>query len=953
MKKIIMLFVCLFSLFCVSALTTNASESELFEYDVNTYFRGVWVTPKDSNNIGNIKPTASKTKEQKIEAYKAEVLRILDIMEWYNLNALIFHIRVDNDAIYYSDMNPWSDWFTVYGEDPGWDPLEWVIEETHARGIEFHAWMNPYRVKSHGVSKKTTLEEFAKNIPSYNIASDPNMLLTNTYDSNSNGIILNPGLPEVREFIIDTCMEVIEKYDVDAIHFDDYFYATGVNDDDTYAKYNPKGLNHEDWRRDQVDIFIKDLSDRMRAYNKENNRFVQLGISPSGVWKSGNGKVEYDENGTAITNGSATTTSFQHWGNYLYSDTKRWVDEEWIDYMLPQTYWAISHTSAAFKPLIDWWDAIHKYKKVNLYSGMGIYMSENPGSNYSWGKDPEEAYKQITYCYELENTVGTVFYNFTYLKDAYYGKTDSLYGQGMTKVKNELFTNPAVLPEIRTMERVSLPAVSNLNVEMGENNTVTFDALDGAKFYVIYRSNGELDYSGEQIYKIISRNSVDGKVTFVDEASKGEKYSYGVKALSGTNTLGEGSKVDCLLKVTFKDYDGSLLKEETVKYGEKATAPTPKGKDGATFVGWSTNINSITKDIEVVAKYNDSDFFVKFYDKDGNVISSQTLKYQEDAVAPNPEIEGHEFIKWSCDFTKVSQDLDVYPEYKVLEYKVTFKYTDPTTNEEVILSEETIKYGNAATAPEAVTFKGYTFEGWSEDFTSIKKDLVIEAKYEAIYFTVTFVNDEDDSVIEVQKVKYGEDAVYPEVPYVKGMNFEYWRGPINNVMSDRTVKAIYGLAEYLVEFKDWDGTVLYSTITFYEEGVVAPAVPAREGYTFVGWDTDFSEVLSDMTITALYKKDKITITYIGNDGNVLSETEVVNDKEDYPADYTAPTLEGYEFKEWEKAVDSEGNVTYTAVYTEIIVEEEPNNGCKANAIQSVFYLISALGICFILRKKRF
>ena len=153
MKKIIMLFVCLFSLFCVSSLTTNASESELFEYDVNTYFRGVWVTPKDSNNIGNIKPTASKTKEQKIEAYKAEVLRILDIMEWYNLNALIFHIRVDNDAIYYSDMNPWSDWFTVYGEDPGWDPLEWVIEETHARGIEFHAWMNPYRVKSHGVHR--------------------------------------------------------------------------------------------------------------------------------------------------------------------------------------------------------------------------------------------------------------------------------------------------------------------------------------------------------------------------------------------------------------------------------------------------------------------------------------------------------------------------------------------------------------------------------------------------------------------------------------------------------------------------------------------------------------------------------------------------------------------------------------------------------------------------------
>ena len=951
MKKIIMTFILLLSIFSLASLGTSAAEVEnnMLEYDVNTYFRGVWVTPKDSGNIGNIKPTSTKTKEQKIEAYKAEVLRILDIMEWYNLNALIFHIRVDNDAIYYSDMNPWSDWFTVYGEDPGWDPLKWVIEETHARGIEFHAWMNPYRVKSHGVSKTTTLEEFAKTIPSYNIASNPDMLLTNTYDSNSNGVILNPGLPEVREFIIDTCMEVIEKYDVDAIHFDDYFYATGVDDDETYAKYNPKGLSHDDWRRDQVDIFIKDLSDRMRAYNEENNRFVQLGISPSGVWKSGNGEVTYDENGTAITNGSATTTSFQHWGNYLYSDTKRWVDEEWIDYMLPQTYWAITHTSAAFKPLIDWWDAVHKYKKVNLYSGMGIYMSATPNTNYSWGRDSDEAYNQITYCYELENTVGTVFYNFTYLKDAYYGKTDSLYGKGMTKVKNELFTNPAVLPEVRTMERVSLPAPTNFKVTMADKNEITFDAVEGAKFYVIYRSNSDVDFSGEQIYKIISRESVDGKVTFIDENSNANKYSYGVKALSGTNTLGEGTMISSSFNVTFKDYDGTILKEEKVNYGEAATAPTPNGKAGATFVGWSKDITSITKDIEVVAKYSDSDFEVKFYDINGNVISTQTLKYQENATAPNPEIEGYEFIKWSCDFTNVKMDLDVYPEYKVLTYNVVFKYTDPTTKEEVVLSEQTVKYNESAFAPDTKTFAGYNFTGWSKEFANVKSDLVIEAVYEEIYFTVTFINSEDDSVIEVQKVRYGEDAVYPEIPNVKGMVFEYWRGPITNIYSDRTVTAIYGIGEYEVIFKSWDGTVLADLFVLYEEEFDVPEAPAREGYTFIGWDTDFSEVYTDLVITALYKKNMITITYLDMNGNALSQEDVENNGEEHEADYTAPTVEGYEFKEWLKEVDDDGDITFTAVYEQLPAKTD----CTVVSLQKMITIFTALGFAFLLRKKRF
>lgn len=946
MKKILLFFISILSVFCLAQLKIGAEENNVLDYNIDTYFRGVWVTPKDGGNIGNIKPTSTKTKEQKIEDYKLEVTRILDIMEWHNLNALIFHIRIDNDAIYYSSMNPWSSWFTVYGEDPGWDPLEWVIEETHKRGIEFHAWMNPYRITASG-KKGVTAAQVASKIPSYNIGSNPDNLLVS---SETYGTILNPGIPEVRTFIIDTCMEVIEKYDVDAIHFDDYFYISSVDDEREYQKYNPNNLKKDDWRREQVDLFIKELSEEMRAYNKEHNRFVQLGISPSGIWKSAGDSsyVKYDENGTAITNGSGTYSTFEHYGEYLYSDTKKWCDEEWIDYILPQTYWGISHPTAAFIPLIDWWDAIVKYKKVNLYSGMGIYMSATPGKNYSWGSDYQEAYKQIVHCYELENTLGTVYYNFTYLKDAYYGKTGSLYGMGLTKVKNELFNIPSVLPEIRTMERVSLPAVDNLKITMGDNNTISFDALDGAKFYVIYRSNDEIDYSSKQVYKIISNEAVSGKVTFVDENSNGNKYSYGIKALSGTNTLGEGSKIDSSFKVVFKEYDGTILKEEIVRYGQDATAPTPNGKEEAKFVGWSRDITNVTKDLEVIAKYDDSDFIVNFYDINGKIIKTEKLKYLENAKAPNTDVEGYTFIKWSQDFTNVKMDLDIYPIYEINSYKVNFKYIDPITNEEIVLSEQVVKYNESATLPKAPDFTGYTFEGWSENVESVKKDMDVFAKYEPIYFTVKFINSEDGSIIEERKVRYGEDTDYPTPPEVKGMKFSRWRGPVTNITSDRVIQAIYEIAEYRVVFKDWDGTIIKEIMTFYEEEIDVPQDPTRDGYTFIGWDKDFSEIISDLEITALYRKNLINVKYYDFDGNVIKEEDINNEGQEIIPNFEAPVVSGYEFDKWEKTITETDDIEFRAVYTKVIKK----NNCKSMSIQSFLNIFSVLGIMIVLKKRK-
>ena len=162
-------------------------------------------------------------------------------------------------------------------------------------------------------------------------------------------------------------MEVVENYDVDAIHFDDYFYISGTNDDATYAAYNPKGLGRADWRREQVNLFIEQLHDAMTEYNSKNNKAVQLGISPSGIYKNGNGSVSSGSN----------TSGFAHYGDYLYSDTYKWAKEGWIDYLLPQSYWAFEHPSAGYADVMSWWNKAFEGLDCLLYSGIGYYMADS------------------------------------------------------------------------------------------------------------------------------------------------------------------------------------------------------------------------------------------------------------------------------------------------------------------------------------------------------------------------------------------------------------------------------------------------------------------------------------------------------------------------------------------------------------------------------------------------
>lgn len=480
-----------------------------------TDFRAVWVSPLVSD-IGTF---------TNAEVYKNELLGVLDVMETYKLNAIVFHVRIMNDALYDSDLNPKSNYIRGANFEE-WDYLEWFIDEVHRRGIEFHAWLNPYRITNYETTLSSVLSRYS-DYPNNPASKAENVLI------GDKGAILNPGEPAVRDFVVDTCMEIIERYDVDAIHFDDYFYASmpSTADDATYNKYkaNSTTTNKYDWRREQIDLFIEDLSQTIRSYNTLHNRNVQLGIAPTGIWRNGNGQVTYDSNGTAITSGSATAGQ-EHYASYLYCNTKKWVDEEWIDYIVPQSYWSFELYAAPYAAVVDWWAKVVKYKDVNLYTGMGLYRKYTGDSGGSWERNDYEASNQILYNTKHKEIQGVVIFNFKYLRTA-------LSNPGVNKILTEYWTNPALTPTIRTMNKVVPNKVENVKIAKDASSFVLyFDEQSDARKYAIYKNENNVDVNDPtQLLGVVGANK-DGKVIFVDETNTNINYNYSIVAVSGTNT---------------------------------------------------------------------------------------------------------------------------------------------------------------------------------------------------------------------------------------------------------------------------------------------------------------------------------------------------------------------------------------------------------------------------------
>jgi uncharacterized lipoprotein YddW (UPF0748 family) len=391
--KILLAF---FSSFFIVMFSASAQRAEL---------RAVWIA-----TVSNIDfPSRPALKS---DLQKEEFIRLADMHKLNGMNALVVQIRPATDAFYPSPYEPWSQWLTGrQGQPPVpyYDPLQFMIEETHKRGMEFHAWMNPYRAVFN-INGSSIAPSHVTNV-------HPEWFLT--YGDKK---YFDPGNKDAQKYVTAVVRDVVRRYQVDAIHLDDYFYPYRIAgkefpDWSTFSKYG-NGMSKDDWRRSNTDSIIVMLS---RAIKEENKR-CQFGISPFGIWRN----ADKDPRGSNTKGGQT---------NYddLYADILLWLRNDWIDYVAPQLYWEIGHKVADYTTLLDWWNN-NTFGK-NCYIGIGIYRA---GSNAYW-RDKTQLPKQIMQLRERQNINGMMFYSSKIFERNPNGWNDSL--------RLNYFKDPAPLPQ--------------------------------------------------------------------------------------------------------------------------------------------------------------------------------------------------------------------------------------------------------------------------------------------------------------------------------------------------------------------------------------------------------------------------------------------------------------------------------------------------------------------------
>lgn len=369
-------------------------------------FRGVWIASVE--NIDWPLP-----KQYNPEDQRKEFIRQLDLHKRNGMNAVIVQIRPSSDAFYPSPYEPWSQWLTgVQGKAPVpyWDPLQFMIEESHKRGFEFHAWLNPYRANSN-IGK-------ASIAPNHITRLHPEWFL-----EYGDKLYFDPGNKQGQHWVTDVVRDIVSRYDVEAIHMDDYFYPYRVPskefpDSKSFAQYG-NGMKRDDWRRSNTDSIIVALNKAI----KETKPWVKFGISPFGVWRN----QSQDPMGSP-TQGGVT--------NYddLYADILLWTRNGWIDYVIPQLYWEMGHPKVAFETLIDWWSQ-HAYGR-HMYIGHGIYRALEKNSK-AW-HDPDQLPRQLQVLRQTPNVHGSAYFSSRSFNSNPNGWNDSL--------QNNYYRTPALVP---------------------------------------------------------------------------------------------------------------------------------------------------------------------------------------------------------------------------------------------------------------------------------------------------------------------------------------------------------------------------------------------------------------------------------------------------------------------------------------------------------------------------
>ena len=396
LKKLTVVMLAVFMFVGSVSYTNNAqaAEKEMRAAWVSTVYNLDW--PKTKNN-------ASKQKQ--------ELTQLMDKLKGCGINTIVLQVRPESDALYKSSINPWSKYLTgTQGKDPGYDPLAFAIQEAHKRGMELHAWMNPYRVTSSGTDLNSLVSSHpARKNPSWVIKYNNKMY----YD---------PGNPDVVDYLVKTVKEVVDKYDVDGIHFDDYFYPSSSFPDDASYKAYGKGQDRNNWRRENVNTLLKKVKAVVNARSG-----CEFGVSPFGIWR----------NKSADCPDGSETSGSQSYYNML-ADSRTWIRKGYVDYIVPQIYWPIGLKVADYSKLVKWWANEVKGYDVDLYIGQGIYKQGQ--SSYSGQNIAKEIKNQININKKYDTVKGSMYFSARDIVNnaSIYNDLKSMYGayNGTTEDKN-------------------------------------------------------------------------------------------------------------------------------------------------------------------------------------------------------------------------------------------------------------------------------------------------------------------------------------------------------------------------------------------------------------------------------------------------------------------------------------------------------------------------------------
>ena len=417
--------------------------------------RGVWLA-----TVYNIDwPSTTGYSYSIRNTQKKEMTQYLDVLQNNNFNAVYFQVRSMCDAMYKSSYEPWSSYLTGQrGRNPGWDPLEFIVEECHKRGLECHAWVNPYRWATTAEGWNTTQDRELKNA---------NMLLSFTNSSGTTTIILNPALKATNERIVNVCRELVENYDIDGIIFDDYFYPSGIpttSEAGDYNNWRSSGTTKSfgDWRRANVNKMVADVYNMIQEVDPS----CKFGISPAGAACT-------DAN-VAAKHGISRMPVASDWQyNGIFSDPVAWLEEGTIDYISPQIYWKTNHSTNPFGPMTKWWSTIARHFGRHHYASHSLTFLQSSNTTTDW----VEVGQQMQYSrqYTVNAAPGQIYYSACDID----GKKVSGLGEWLKKNK---YQHPALTPAIDWKEAPSYGPVENLR---WENNTLTWNS-PGRVHYAVY-----------------------------------------------------------------------------------------------------------------------------------------------------------------------------------------------------------------------------------------------------------------------------------------------------------------------------------------------------------------------------------------------------------------------------------------------------------------------------------